>query len=114
MNINPDLNFKGPYRLKSGPIYMGFWHIKLNTREGQGQCVWPDGALYEGSWKNGWMHGKGRKIYSNGNCYVGVWKHGLKHGQGEFTSAAGETQAIEWNYGKLVKTEVQRSDFTVK
>ena len=40
-------------------------------REGEGKQVWPDFAIYEGSWMRDMANGKGRMIYPSGDIYEG-------------------------------------------
>ena len=51
--------------------------------------VLPDGARYEGSWKDGGVNGCGESSYVNGDFYEGEFREGLKHGLGCLTYADG-------------------------
>ena len=38
-------------------------------RDGFGKQKWPDGAIYEGLWKNNKAQGKGKFTHTNGDYY---------------------------------------------
>ena len=42
-------------------------------RHGYGVQMWPDGAKYEGYWKNDKAHGKGKFYHVEGDVYDGDW-----------------------------------------
>ena len=42
---------------------------KTNQRDGLGVQLWPDGARYEGMWKENKCSGKGRMTHANGDIY---------------------------------------------
>lgn len=60
-------------------------------RSGRGIFVYPDGTVYEGSWRKNQRHGKGRYNYANGDTYCGSWYYGQRHGIGVYTKSV--TQA---------------------
>jgi hypothetical protein len=35
---------------------------------------YPDGARYEGQFKNGFFHGRGKMTQANGDFYLGQWE----------------------------------------
>ena len=43
---------------------------------------WPDGAKYEGYWKNDYQHGKGIEVKEDGSSYNTKFKMSKKHGHG--------------------------------
>ena len=43
--------------LDQGIKYKGEWNIELNTKDGKGIQIWPDGSQYEGFWKNNMANG---------------------------------------------------------
>ena len=53
--------------------------------DGYGRILFSDGALYEGTVKNGNRHGRGRHIFVSGAVYIGEYKDGLRNGFGEYT-----------------------------
>ena len=55
---------------KSGSIYQGGIN-QLKNKEGFGIQKWPDGALYEGIWRNDQANGKGIFFLPNGDYYEG-------------------------------------------
>ena len=59
--------------------------------EGKARCVWPDGAVYEGSWLKSQKHGHGVYKYADGATHVGQYEHGLMHGHGTYKWPDGAT-----------------------
>ena len=51
--------------------------------------MWPDGAKYEGRWKNNMLDGKGRFEYANGDMYNGDWSKNKACGKGKYLHANG-------------------------
>ncbi|HQU59254.1 MAG TPA: caspase family protein [Saprospiraceae bacterium] len=49
---------------------------------GQGACIYPSGARYEGQFREGKPNGKGTLSFSDGREYIGDWKNGYRHGMG--------------------------------
>lgn len=49
---------------------------------GQGACIYPSGARYEGQFREGKPNGKGVLSFSDGREYTGDWKNGYRHGMG--------------------------------
>jgi hypothetical protein len=64
--------------------------------------TYPDGATYEGEWKDGKRHGQGIWIRPDGMRYEGSWKDDKPNGQGTLTSPKGEKRIGEWKDGKFV------------
>ena len=62
---------------------------------------WSDGAIYEGSHKDGKRHGKGNFIWPNGDEYNGEFKNNNLHGQGKFKWADGKTYEGSWTFNKM-------------
>ena len=42
--------------------------------DGRGKIIWPDGAVYEGEWKDGQKHGRGKYTHVDGTVYDCEWK----------------------------------------
>ena len=53
-------------------------------REGQGRLRWPDGAVYEGEFRQGVRSGWGSVRFANGATYEGGWLNSKTHGYGKF------------------------------
>ncbi|CAE7922888.1 PIP5K9 [Symbiodinium necroappetens] len=68
--------------------------------QGRARCTWPDGAVYEGEWKDGLHHGKGTYTAADGHVFVGEYQNGQQHGKGTFTYASGEVFVGEHQDGK--------------
>ena len=65
-------------------------------KNGKGVCVWPNGAKYEGEWKDNQFSGQGVFYVPNGAVIDGVWMNGKLNGQAKYTFPTGET--IEGNF----------------
>ena len=76
--------------------YEGEWDPVTNERDGQGIQVWKDGAMYEGSFKQGKSHGKGRLIHPDGDVYEGQWKNDNACGKGTYFHVDGAKYEGEW------------------
>lgn len=50
-------------------MYKG--QIKNGERHGYGIQVWPDGAKYEGYWRDNMAHGRGKFYHIDGDVYDG-------------------------------------------
>jgi hypothetical protein len=50
-------------------VYKG--QIKNGERHGYGIQVWPDGAKYEGYWRDNMAHGRGKFYHIDGDVYDG-------------------------------------------
>lgn len=48
------------------------------NKEGQGIFYWPNGKVYNGSWKDGVQHGEGVYTNSKGDSRKGEWKNGKR------------------------------------
>lgn len=46
--------------------------------------TWPDGAIYEGEWKDNHAHGWGKFLHSNGDSYEGMWRRSKANGKGTY------------------------------
>jgi len=57
--------------------------------QGRARCTWPQGAVYEGDWKDGKRNGTGTFTYADGAVYVGEYKDGKMNGKGTYTYADG-------------------------
>lgn len=59
--------------------------------------LYPDGARYEGQFKDGLFHGWGKMSQANGDVYMGEWQNDKATGQGAFYDAAqGVRYKGEW------------------
>jgi hypothetical protein len=50
-----------------------FRSLKTNRKDGLGVQLYPDGARYEGTFKDGLFHGWGKMSQANGDVYMGEW-----------------------------------------
>ncbi len=60
----------------------------------------PDGAVYEGYWKNKKFHGYGILTKTNGEIFKGNWDNGNASGDGVYTSADGTVYTGQFLNGK--------------
>lgn len=74
---------------EDGRVYNGDIH---NRRpEAFGTMHFPNGDVYQGSWRSGEMHDpSGNMTYANGDVFVGSFKSGERRGSGTFTYANGD------------------------
>jgi hypothetical protein len=50
---------------------------------GKGKYTWPDGAVYDGDWKDDIKNGEGKSTYPDGIVYEGDFKDDKKNGMGK-------------------------------
>lgn len=91
---------KQNYTYPDGAIYNGEW--KNNMRHGQGIWTRPDGTRYAGEWQNDKPGGMGTLVKPDGSIYTGEWQSGRRHGQGIYTRPDGTKSSGEWREGSLV------------
>lgn len=91
---------KGPFRLRSGAVYIGEWQRDLEKRSGKGRQVWLDGSLYEGQWVAGKANGIGRLIHSDGDVYEGEWRDDKANGTGKYMHYDGAVYEGDWKEDK--------------
>jgi hypothetical protein len=56
-------------KLESGHKYEGHWIKGKHIMHGKGTLIYPDGAIYDGWFKNNYPHGTGRIIWANKDIY---------------------------------------------
>jgi hypothetical protein len=67
----PGLEFKEDIVFENGTQYKG--QVRNGViRHGYGVQVWPDGARYEGFWKDGVASGRGKFYHIDGDVYEGI------------------------------------------
>jgi len=68
-------------------IYEGEFNNGNNKRDGRGICLYNNGTLYEGHWKNNKEHGWGKLMFASDRdkvIYEGDWERGRMHGTGTY------------------------------
>ena len=62
------------------PVLENTYKRKNNNQyglpEGKGICLYNNGDIYEGNFKNGKKNGKGKLIYPNGIIFENYWYNG--------------------------------------
>lgn len=73
---------------------------------GIGRVELPDGAVYEGPWRDGKQHDKGTYTFPphDGRVYTGAWKYGRMHGNGLFRFGENNQYAGEFVDGIIEGT----------
>ena len=82
---------------------LGHTAFKLNenTDVKKRRVEFENGDVYEGEWKNGYMHGKGTYIWCDGDRYEGDFKDGYRSGKGKYV----------WGPSSEFKGDVYEGDF---
>ncbi len=65
------LEFREEVVFPDGAVYKGQLKVGSDTRHGFGIQVWPDGAKYEGHWRNNVASGRGKFYHIDGDVYDG-------------------------------------------
>ena len=66
-------------------------------KDGFGILLYPDGAKYEGMFRNGQFHGRGKMVQASGDIYIGEWGNDKATGHGTFFDASqGVRYTGEW------------------
>ena len=81
-----------------GARYEG--EYKDDKRNGHGVHTWPDGARYEGEYKDGNSNGHGVHTWPDGRRYEGEFKDGNMNGHGVHTWPSGQRYEGEFKDGK--------------
>jgi hypothetical protein len=63
--------------LENGDMYEGEWNEATNERDGKGTCIFPNGRLLEGYWRNDKFNGKCRVIFPSGDVFEGECKDNM-------------------------------------
>jgi hypothetical protein len=99
VNSNGTPHGIGERRDASGNVYVG--NFVNGKRDGKGVMKYPDGAVYDGEWKDGQQHGEGKYTWSNGHIYVGEFRNGNLNGRGVYTYTDGAVYDGEWKDGRM-------------
>lgn len=79
--------------MEDGSLYMGQYDSLFN---GKGRCIYADGTVYDGEWKDGMWEGYGTVVYPDGDVYQGDFLNNLKDGKGTYTYHTGARYEGEW------------------
>ena len=78
-------------------------------KHGKGLFKWPDGTEYEGDYVNNLREGLGEYRWKNGKKFKGMFKGGKQHGKGVYILPNGEVKNVEYNEGKLIKKNTNKT-----
>jgi hypothetical protein len=105
-------------------VYIGAFNSGGLRHGDDGECVFSDGSVYRGAWRNGRRNGKGyfqdgktKEVYEGkwvagqrcgrglctypaGHRYEGEWKQDLQEGSGTFFKNSGESYSGSWKKGE--------------
>ncbi len=76
--------------------------VSGDCQNGQGTYIYPNGAVYVGTFHRGEIHGSGVCYYPDGSKYEGQWVHRFPEGIGTKTYAGGKKRSGRWYKGKPV------------
>ncbi len=62
--------------------------------------IWPDGAIYEGYWRNDQAALKGRLVHADGDLYEGEWLNDKADGYGLYLHVNGAKYVGRWKQDK--------------
>lgn len=85
-------------RLPDGAVYDG--DFKDELFHGQGTLTWPDGRQYRGQFREGRIHGEGQLVDRQGCAYQGHFENGVLNGDGLFT-CEGRVYQGEFQKGEI-------------
>jgi hypothetical protein len=77
--------------------------FRVSMEDGYHEVDYPNGARYEGEFKDGKPNGQGVKTWSDGARYEGEHKDGEPNGQGVKTWSDGVRYEGEWKDGKPIE-----------
>ena len=107
MNLNPGsskiVEKRPPFTFKSGAIYDGRWCGTMRDGYGLQICITiysnkkgPDGARYEGEWKENKACGNGKFWHVDGDIFEGEWKDDKANGFGTYVHVNGARYEGNW------------------
>lgn len=82
--------------LPDGSIYRGQVIKGTQIRHGRGIQEYPDGARYEGEWKNNKVEGRGTFYHVNGDVFDGQFVADKACGIGTYTYVTGQIYSGQW------------------
>ena len=82
-------------------VYMGEVDDKTKNPEGYGAFLHNDKTRYYSFHSNGMRNGRGKCIYKNGSLYSGMWKNNKCHGLAKYTNHPGFDYYGYWIDGNM-------------
>ncbi len=84
-------------QLPDGAVYEG--EFKDGLFHGEGKLTWPNGDVYEGEFENGRKHGHGKETFANGDIHEGEYANGMAEGKGHINYTHGGEYTGEFKGG---------------
>jgi amyotrophic lateral sclerosis 2 protein len=96
---------EGELRWPDGRLYQGSFRQNVQFGYGRSESPGVGGSVYEGSWKDGKMCGYGVLKYANGDIYEGTFRDGQPSGhgtlkRGHFLTSAASLYVGQWENGQ--------------
>lgn len=84
----------------SGVVDTRLLNLEESLGIGRRVVEYPNGAKYDGEWKDGNKHGHGMFTRADGRKYDGMWKDNKSHGRGQEVQPDGAKYLVEWENGR--------------
>lgn len=106
------LEFREEVVYHDGAVYKGQLKVGTDIRHGFGIQVWPDGAKYEGNWRENVASGRGKFYHIDGDVYdgkqsctllinyLGNWDNDKANGYGVYLHSNGSKYEGDWKDDK--------------
>ena len=103
MPVDPkEVLYKTDYKMNDDAVYSGQMKpVKVNGKDdfvkhGKGKQKWPDGAFFDGEWRNDKASGLGHYQHANKDVYIGEFTEDKANGYGTYTHASGQSYEGKW------------------
>ena len=88
------MNGRGAYIYPSGAKYVG--SFKEGRIDGTGILYFSNGDVYDGEWRGYYREGKGKLKFADGSTYIGEFEKSLFNGKGIMTYINGDSYEGDW------------------
>jgi hypothetical protein len=91
-----DVSTVRDHEMQDGAIYTGQMKkvmedgVEVFVKHGRGMQKWPDGAKYEGDWRDGMAQGRGTFHHANRDLYTGEFYMDRANGYGAYIHENGQ------------------------